>query len=141
MTGDSLHQYDTDLCHYAVGNARRLLDERRSADWLEQHLYPPSLLDYLKGIPITEVEPARLLLSARKFTHLLATFAGLPTRLEPGWIPYPPLHGDYLLTVREIKGALTAEVADDWARACLRFGKRLMRANLRLVEGIEVVYE
>jgi hypothetical protein len=141
VAGKRLNQYDIELCHYAVGNVRQLLDERKSAEWLEQHAHPPALLDYLKDTGNDEAEPVRLLLSAGEFNHLLAAFLELPRRLDPGWVASERLHGDFVLTIREVRTALTAGVADAWARDCTRFGGRLTQPGLRLAEGVEIVYQ
>jgi hypothetical protein len=57
------------------------------------------------------------------------------------WLPYPPLHRGYVETVREVRHELSVTVADEWARKCVRFGRRLEKQPLWLSDGIEIVRE
>jgi hypothetical protein len=140
MTGEKLHAYDLQLCEYVLGNIRQYLGEMRFARAARLQLSHQMLKHLVDDLdPVLDQE--RLLLNDAEFYSLKATFEGDVPELDREWVAYASLHGRRVQCVREIRGELTKQDAEDWSRACAGFAERLEGPRVRLGEGIEIVHE
>lgn len=138
MVGEKLHEFDLELSDYVAGNIRQYLQEKRFAAAARRHLHP-EMLAYLFDRLNPDVEEQYLLLSDDEFHELALAFDGDVPDLDREWVADPALHKRYVYSVKEIRTELTRQEAESWSRACVRFAKRLCKAQLTLGEGIKIV--
>lgn len=139
MTGQHLHDFDLQLCAYAVENVAQHMARPRFAARLAEILAPrPLLLAYLKNAAdrSLDAEDVRLVLHDKELNSLENAVEG---ELDRPWEPYEALHRRYLQTVVEVRNNLTRQVAEDWSDDCARFAQQLEEGRVRLHEGIGVV--
>src|SRR5262249_27078847 len=101
----------------------------------------PAPLGYLWAVDHPNVDQERLLLSDEELVDLSDAFRCCPPRLDRRWEPYESLHRRHLHTVPEVRAALSGPAAEEWSRACARFGERLSAGRVSLPDGIELIGE
>lgn len=143
MAGEKLHDYDLTLCDHALGNVRYYLKKHPHQPsfvrWLKSQ-FSPGILRYVRARE-EEDDPEWLLLNDDEFDNLQQAVNSRQDLLFRAWVPYEPLYERYVHCVKEIRDELTKQSAEDWARACVRFAKRLKDERLGVAEGIEIVHE
>jgi hypothetical protein len=139
MAGDTLHEFDLQLCDYVASNVQRHLDDPEFHCLLEEELWPEELLQYLRDGIDPDVDQDRQLLSAREMAYLLVALRDGPAQMDRSWSADQHLHRRYVATVKEVRNALSLQVADDWSRQCVGFATGLEAAKLKLSGAIEIV--
>jgi Helix-turn-helix domain len=139
MHGERLHDFDLRLCRHVLDNVGGYLDRPAFAAYAERRL-DPSVWKYLKALDADDA-PQPLLLSEEELDDLALTFACGPWKFDRPWVPHEPLHKRSIECVKEIRDALAAGYAEEWARASARFAETLERGRTWLGGGIRVVQE
>lgn len=167
MAGETLREFEIDLCDYLVGQIRPHLrelparpkpgagDRAGQPVWLRYMQWerldmpawagrvasalPVELADYVwKGVD-GEAVPRRLI--DAELTCLAFAFDDPPERLEGVcvWTPFPALHRRAVECVPEIISSLTKQTAEEWAIDSAGFAARLCEDGLSLAEGADTV--
>jgi len=139
MTGQRLHDFDVDLCHYALDNIRARMGDPAFAAFLDEQLDAP-VLAYLSALA-SDDEPPALLLSDDELDDLSVTFMNGVVEFDHRWEPYPALHRRSLESAPEIRDALGVDCVHEWTRASALCAERLESGRVRLSGGIEAVRE
>jgi Helix-turn-helix domain len=137
MSGERLHDFDIELCTYALGNVRGYLEQPAFASFVEKAIEAP-ILAYIRSLAEDTTPP--LLLTEQDLTDLVELFANNP-RLDLNWVPYKPLHRRSINCVADIRGNLAAEYAEEWASQSAGFARRLEDDDPWLHDGIGIVLE
>jgi hypothetical protein len=140
MLGERLHDFDLRLCRNVLDNVRCNLDFPGFAGFARGQIEPP-VWAYLQALGDYEWEPGPRLLNDDELGELASAFRDAPWRLDRPWVPYEPLHRRHIECVREIRDALAAAYAEQWARSSARWAAALEREGTRLSQGIGVVRE
>jgi hypothetical protein len=141
MIGDDLHEYDLQLCDYALSAIREHMDVPAFSEWMRDQLSPPALLQFLVDGSDPAVEQEPMLLSDPEFYQITLALDGIPRNLDRPWLAYDELHARYVQTLTDVRDGLTKQVAEDWSTACVQFAASLERPAVRLSEGIEIVQD
>ncbi len=167
MTGETLREFDIDLCDYLVGQIRPHLrelparpkpgagDRAGQPVWLRYMQWdrldmpawagrvvsalPVELADYVWMGVDGEAVPRRL--NDAELAWLAFAFDDPPERLEGVcvWTPFPALHRRAVECVPEISSALTQQTAEEWAVDSAGFAAKLCEDGLSLTEGADIV--
>jgi hypothetical protein len=138
VTGQRLHQFDLELCRYALDNIRAYLDDPEFAAFAEEQLAAP-VWGYTKALGGDD-EPPRLLLTDADLEDLETTFQLAPFQFDRPWEPDAALHRRCVNTVAEVRDALMTAHAEGWARLSAGFAERLEAERMTLSTGIETVH-
>jgi len=138
MSGESLHEFDLQLTNYILMNVRQHLGKRGFAQALKRELRG-QLFEYIAARTDLDDEDIWLLLHDEECDELVSAFDSRDPARERRWEPYAQLHARYVDTVKEVRDALSRQVADDWSRACVRFGAALQAEGLSVAEGLQIV--
>jgi hypothetical protein len=139
VAGEALHRYDVQLCDYVVGNISQYLDDKPFAKWVKAHVRSVELRKYLVETGKFAVEE-RVILQLND-DELWSLMFDTPFELDKEWVAYDSLHRRYVNTLREVRNNLSKQTAEEWARDCAHFGKRLDAKHLPLQDGIAIVQE
>jgi hypothetical protein len=136
--GETLHEFDLDLCRHARANIRhhangesfrRALQRKLSAP-LAAYVLAPERLDDNDPWPLfTTSDFAALEEFAQDRFHTERT----------EWVPDEPLHRRYLDAVPEIRAHIAAATAEEWATTSCRLREALETKDLALHEGLTAV--
>ncbi|MEI7687829.1 MAG: hypothetical protein WCL32_22720, partial [Planctomycetota bacterium] len=160
MAGESLQDFDEQLCDYVIGNIRNAArpprQRRRKSSKPDQGVGPNEFAAWLKanlsaplaslifeevfelGNP-TKDGPQRILLNDDEFDALaLAVFADVP-ELDRFWEPDDELHRRHVLCVPEIRRHISDSAAKQWCSDSDEFAEALSEERLHLCDGIEIV--
>jgi hypothetical protein len=139
MAGEQLHEYDLRLCTYVLCNILEHTGRPQYTAWLGKRLGPGPLWQYISSFPQGDRNsvPKRLLLSEKELSILSEIFRDQWVE----WSPYVPLHKLYIMTVREVRDALSQRVEQRWSDACENFARKLEGDSLSLAPAIEIVQE
>jgi hypothetical protein len=167
MAGETLSEFDIDLCEYILGQIRPHLrglptrplsgagDRAGQPVWLRYMQWerldmpawagrvvsalPVELADHVRMGVDGEAVPRSL--SDAELAWLAFAFDDPPGRLEGRclWTPFPALHRRAVECVPEIRSELTQQTAEEWAADSAGFAARLCEDGLSLAGGIATV--
>jgi hypothetical protein len=131
MHGQSLDDYESLLCQYALGNVRCYMQKPSFARWIEENIDNDQLISYLKRDSVSDV-----CLTDEEWGDLESVTEGF----NETWVPWQYAHIQHLASVKEIRECLSNQAAEDWSEVCGRCARQL-NSGLRLTEGIQVIRE
>jgi excisionase family DNA binding protein len=137
MCGTKLHEFDLSLCYHGLCVICGHMDDAAFADYVRPRL-DPSILRYLSRV---EEQKPTLLLCDRDLNDLYQIFYCAPFQFDRAWIPYRPLYKRSTHCLPEIREALAAECAEEWARVSAANSRRLSDEDLNLSGGFEILAE